>query len=343
MIIELNKFIREKRRYWAELDALLDRLENDPGYTMDIDGVKRFHYLYQKSSADLARIISFSAEQEIRQYLESLVARAFTEIHETRRKARGFAPLRFCFRTFPDTFRRHIGAFWLALAIFIAGGLFGALAIGYDRDAKDVLMPFEHLQQDPADRVAKEESRRSQRHAEGQSSFSTFLMTHNTKVSIFAMGLGMTWGIGTVILLFTNGVMLGAVAADYTLAGQAKFLAGWLLPHGSIEIPAILLASQAGLILAGALIGWGRPVPLGTRLREVSADLVTLIVGVGLMLIWAGLVEAFLSQTHEPVIPYEFKIVFGLVEMVLLVLFLARSGKQPTAVAHERPAAATNR
>ena len=331
MIIELNKFIREKRRYWAELDAILDRLENDPGYTMDIAGIKRFHYLYQKSSADLARIMSFSAEQEIRQYLESLVARAFTEIHETRQKARGFAPLKFCFRTFPDTFRRHIAAFWLALVIFVAGSVFGALAIGYDRDAKDVLMPFDHLQQDPAERVAKEESRRDQRHEAGKTSFSTFLMTHNTKVSIFAMGLGMTWGIGTVILLFTNGVMLGAVAADYVLAGQAKFLAGWLLPHGSIEIPAILLASQAGLILAGALIGWGRPVPLRARLREISADLVTLIFGVGLMLVWAGLVEAFLSQTHEPVIPYEFKIAFGLVEMVMLVLFLTRSGKRPLA------------
>lgn len=329
MIIELNKFIREKRRYWAELDAILDRLENDSGYTMDIEAVKRFHYLYQKSSADLARIMSFSAEQEIRQYLESLVARAFTEIHETRKKSRGFAPARFCFRTFPETFRRHIGAFWLALVIFALGSAFGALAIGYDQDAKDVLMPFDHLQQDPAERVAKEESRRDQRREAGKTSFSTFLMTHNTKVSIFAMGLGMTWGIGTVILLFTNGVMLGAVAADYVLAGQAKFLAGWLLPHGSIEIPAILLASQAGLVLAGALIGWGRPVPLTRRLREIAADLVTLIFGVGLMLVWAGVVEAFLSQTHEPAIPYEAKIAFGLVEMIMLVLFLSRSGKKP--------------
>jgi uncharacterized membrane protein SpoIIM required for sporulation len=57
---------------------------------------------------------------------------------------------------------------------------------------------------------------------------------------------------------------------------------------------------------------------------------VTLIFGVGIMLVWAGLVEAFLSQYHEPAIPYWAKISFGAVELCLLALFLAKSGSQPT-------------
>ena len=108
------------------------------------------------------------------------------------------------------------------------------------------------------------------------------------------MGLGMTCGIGTIIMLFSNGAMLGAVAADYVIAGQSKFLLGWLLPHGSIEIPALLIASQAGLVLAMAIIGAGKsPVPIKTRLRQVAPDLVTLIFCVAMMLVWAGLIEAF--------------------------------------------------
>ena len=47
------------------------------------------------------------------------------------------------------------------------------------------------------------------------------LMTHNTQVTLTAMALGMTWGIGTLVIIFSNGVMLGAVAADYLLAGQS--------------------------------------------------------------------------------------------------------------------------
>jgi uncharacterized membrane protein SpoIIM required for sporulation len=151
-------------------------------------------------------------------------------------------------------------------------------------------------------------------------------MTHNIKVSIFTLAMGMTWGVGTMILLFYNGIMIGAIAVDYVRAGQTKFLLGWLLPHGAAEIPAILIAGQAGLMLAVALIGWGKRVPLRARLREISQDLVTLIFGIGLLLVWAGFVEAFLSQYHEPVVPYMAKIAFGLVELSLLFLFLARSG-----------------
>jgi uncharacterized membrane protein SpoIIM required for sporulation len=212
------------------------------------------------------------------------------------------------------------------LAITIAGCAFGGLAIAFDPDSKPVLMPFQHLQQDPGKRVAEEEKASRDRLAGYKTSFSAQLMTHNTKVSIFTMALGMTWGVGTILMLFYNGVILGAVAVDYIRAGQTKFLLGWLMPHGVIEIPAILIAGQAGLILALALIGWGKRTPLRTRLREVSGDVTTLIFGVGLMLIWAGFIEAFLSQYHEPVIPYDVKIAFGCVELILLYVFLSKSG-----------------
>jgi hypothetical protein len=45
------------------------------------------------------------------------------------------------------------------------------------------------------------------------------------------------------------------------------------------------------------------------------------------MLVWAGIIESFFSQYHEPVVPYEVKIAFGLVELVLLGFFLSRSGR----------------
>ena len=127
-------------------------------------------------------------------------------------------------------------------------------------------------------------------------------------------------------MLFYNGIILGLVGVDYILAGQTTFLLGWLLPHGVIEILAILIGGQAGLMLAGALIGWGQRLSIAARLRAISRDLVTLIFGVALMLIWAGLVEAFLSQYHEPVLPYWVKIGFGVVELILLILFFSRCG-----------------
>ncbi|MEK7677249.1 MAG: stage II sporulation protein M [Verrucomicrobiota bacterium] len=328
MIIDLQKFVLSERRYWTDLESMLDRMEADPGHRLEVEEAKRFHYLYQRTSADLAKIMTFTAEPELRRYLELLVARAYGEIHETREKPHRLALGRWFFQTFPQTFRRHARAFALAVAITLAGCAFGGFAVGLDPDAKAVILPFGHLLGDPAQRVAEEEKAVNDRLAGRKGTFSTVLMTHNTKVSIFTLALGMTWGVGTILVLFYNGVILGAVCTDYVLAGQGRFLTGWLLPHGAVEIPAILIAGQAGLLLAGALIGKGQRVALKMRLREVARDLVTLIFGVGVLLVWAGFVEAFLSQYHEPIVPYFVKIVFGLIELTLLALFLAKSGAE---------------
>jgi uncharacterized membrane protein SpoIIM required for sporulation len=327
MIIDLQRFIASERGSWSELEQMLDRIEANPQGRLKLDELQRFHQLYERTAADLARITTFAAEPATRRYLENLVSRAYGEIHETREKQRRFFPLIWFFQTLPQTFRRHVRAFYLSLAITIAGCAFGGLAIALDPAAKPVLMPFSHLQQDPAKRVAQEEKAANDRLAGYKTTFSAQLMTHNTKVSIFTMALGMTWGVGTILMLFYNGVILGAVAIDYIRAGQTKFLLGWLMPHGVIEIPAILIAGQAGLLLALALIGWGKRTPLRTRLREISGDVTTLIFGVGVMLVWAGFIEAFLSQYHEPVIPYSVKIAFGCVELILLCVFLSRSGR----------------
>jgi uncharacterized membrane protein SpoIIM required for sporulation len=187
-------------------------------------------------------------------------------------------------------------------------------------------MPFSHLQDSPEKRVAEEESIKEDELKDIKMSGSAYYMTHNIRVSIFMIALGATYGIGTVLLLFYNGVMLGAITLDYILAGQTTFLVAWLSPHGVIEIPAILLAGQTGLILAGALIGWGKRISLKARLRTVSADIVTMIFGIALMLTWAGIIEAFVSQYHEPVIPYSVKTGFAVVEFIALVLFLGLSG-----------------
>jgi uncharacterized membrane protein SpoIIM required for sporulation len=325
VIIDLPRFIAAGSPSWHELEALLERIEGDPNAHLTLDEVKRFHFLYERSASDLARLNSH-AEPETRRYLENLVTRAYGEIHETRGSRTRLNPIKWFLQTLPQTFRRHLNAFLLSVAITVVGMLFGAAALAFDPDAKQIITPFPHLLQDPQDRVAKEESAEEDRMQGGKSMFSAQLMTHNTKVSILALALGMTWGAGTVVLLFYNGVILGAVGFDYIRAGETEFLFGWLLPHGSVEIPAILIAGQAGLVLAGALIGWGVRQPLSARLRAIGADLVTLIFGVGLLLVWAGFVESFLSQYHEPVFPYWIKITLGTVELVLLFLYLFKSG-----------------
>jgi uncharacterized membrane protein SpoIIM required for sporulation len=328
MIIDLQKFITEERSYWSELERELERFEAKPETRLSLRQLERVHYLYQRASADLAKIATFSAEPNTRLYLESLVGRAFGEIHETREKPHRLRPLYWFFTIFPQTFRKHIRAFWISLVAIMVGAAFGGFAVMIDSSAKQTLLPFAHLQENPSERVKKEEGVVTDHLKGAKTSFSSFLMTHNTRVAILTLALGMTWGIGTLMMLFYNGVTLGAVAVDYVLAGETPFLLGWLMPHGVIEIPAILLAGQAGIVLAGALIGWGKPISLRMRLRKISKDLASLIFGVALMLVWAGIVEAFFSQYHAPVLPYSIKIAFGAFELIILALFLGRAGRK---------------
>jgi uncharacterized membrane protein SpoIIM required for sporulation len=328
MILDVARFVEAERPHWNDLAKTLDRMEQLPNERMSIDEIERLHALYQRASADLASVSGMASEGELRRYLEWLVGRAYAEIHESRERQR-FRPWRWFTREFPRTFRRRSKAFQLSVALTIAGTAFGALAVRFDPDARDVLMPFEGLRIAPSERVANERLMKGKQLAGGKGTFSASLMTHNTRVALTTVALGLTFGFGTVVILFANGVMLGAVAIDYVMGGEGIFLMGWLLPHGVIEIPAILVAGQTGLVIAHALIGWGSRLSRAERMRAVMRDVVTLSGGAAVMLVWAGIVEAFLSQYHEPVIPYGSKIAFGIVEAALLTLFLARAGTAP--------------
>jgi len=339
MILDLHHFVQEGRPLWDELDALLARLETGFGTKLSLEEAKRLHYLYQRASADLARVMTFAAEPEVRAHLESLVSRAYGEVHRHRKiPGERTAVWRWFVTGFPGAFRRRLGAFWFAVVATLAGAAFGAGAVLFDPESKPVILPFSHLLGDPAERVAREESSEGRR-AEGaqHATFSAYLMTHNIRVAILTLALGITWAFGTLVLVFYNGVILGAVVADYIAAGQTTFLVGWLLPHGSVEIPAFLIAAQAGFVLGGALIGRGDRAPMSERLRAAGPDIATLIGGVALLLVWAGIIESFFSQYHEPVLPYAVKIGFGTVQLSILAAFLTLAGRRGSLSLRRRP------
>lgn len=327
MIVDLERFIAAERPRWERLDEALKRIADDPWRRLSFAEVRELDGLYQRAVSDLARLATFSAGFEARQYLEGIVARGYTEIHGATAETRRFRPWHWISRTFPAAWRNRAGAFWFAAILMSVGAIFGGAALGLDPGSKDVLMAFPYLRVNPAERVAHEESMKGKQLTDRKARFSGNLITNNTKVTLMAMALGMTWGVGTLIIMVYNGVIIGAIAIDYILAGQTSFLFGWLLPHGAIEIPAMLVGGQAGFVLAGALLGRGQGRGVADRLRLVAPDVVTLCFGAAVMLVWAGIVEAFFSQYHEPVLPYALKIGFGATELALLVCYFALAGR----------------
>lgn len=328
MILNLERFQLQARPRWERLESLLGLLESRPDRRMSPAEAEQLQELYAAVASDLNRVTHGALAPDLRQYLERLVARAYGELY--------YAPpirseiwrprswLRI-FTAFPESFRRQSRYFALALMVTVLGCALGGLAVRYDPASVDVLLPADYLR-NPGRRVHQEEQLKGEHPAstQNEAAFSGELIRHNIQVSLLTAALGVTFGIGTALLLFENGVLLGAVAVRYTQQGFGLFMTAWLLPHGVFEIPSVLIAGQAGFYLARLLLHRRED----RNIRESMREWLILVAGLTMMLVLAGLMEAFFSQHHAPVLPYGFKVAVGIAELVLLTCYLSLIGRR---------------
>ena len=328
MILDLARFQAQAGPRWSKLESLLAALEGRPDRRLNPAEAEQLQELYAQISADLNRVTHGALAPDLRQYLERLVARAYAELYyapPTRSEI--WQPRRWprIFTAFPEAFRRQSRYFALSVMITVLGCALGGLAVRYDPASVEVLLPANYLR-NPGQRV-NEDAKGGNRHsasAQVEAAFSAELITHNIQVALLAAALGVTFGIGTALLLFENGVLLGAVAVRYTQQGFGLFVTAWLLPHGAFEIPSILIAGQAGFYLARLLLRRREDRDMRRAIREW----LLLIGGLAMMLVWAGMMEAFFSQHHAPVLPYGFKVAVGAAELVLLTVYLLLIGRK---------------
>lgn len=330
MILDLERFQAQARPRWTRLESLLAALESRPDRRLNPAEAEQLQELYAQTALDLNRVTHGALAHDLRQYLERLVARAYAELYYAPPMASEmWQPHRWLriFTAFPEAFRRQSRYFALAVLITVLGCALGGLAVRYDPASVDVLLPANYLR-NPGQRVHEEEKGLSRRlpSAQTEAAFSAQLITHNIQVALLAAALGVTFGIGTALLLFENGVLLGAVAVRYTQQGFGLFMTAWLLPHGVFEIPSILIAGQAGFYLARLLLRRRED----RNVRQSMREWLVLIAGLAMMLVWAGMMEAFFSQHHEPVLPYGFKVAVGTAELALLTIYLLLTGQRKT-------------
>jgi uncharacterized membrane protein SpoIIM required for sporulation len=193
----------------------------------------------------------------------------------------------------------------------IGGALFGGVTTAIEPDLARVYLPAEHLTETPAERVAELEAmeRDGQTQVDGGGFvfFSAYLFTHNIRVCLLAFGLGLTFGIGTAVVLFFNGVILGSIAHRYFDDGVGEFFVAWVGPHGSIELPCIVFAGLAGLMIGRAQ--WrARRGSVWRSLTAQRGHLLMLVIATASWLVVAGIIEGGFSQINEPTLPYPLKI-----------------------------------
>lgn len=86
-----------------------------------------------------------------------------------------------------------------------------------------------------------------------------YIFLNNSKAALLMIGLGSIFFIMPMISLFANGLAIGYIMKATSVSGIASpvdmFIFG-ILPHGILELPAILVAGGIGIFLGFRLLVW---------------------------------------------------------------------------------------
>lgn len=308
--MELAEFVEQRRPKWSALEALLDTAEREGLAKLSLDDARALSRLYRSASSDLLWVRARAGAADLSGYLNDLVGRAYALTYPGKRVRLGDMG-RFLAFGFPDVMTREWRMFVAAFLLFWAGFGFGWIGMMFDPEAAPYLVPAQHLELDPVERQKNEAENKGATAGE-QAMFTSFLFTHNIQVAFFAFALGLTAGLGTAILMFLNGVMLGSLAWVYASKSMAGWFWAWILPHGIPEITAIVIAGAAGFVLSRAIVA---PKGLSRRaaLKREGRTALQLLLGTLALFVLAGFIEGTISQIHPPRLSVAFKITFALV------------------------------
>jgi len=336
--MDFNQFIQRRRQDWERLRTILDRVEKNGLESLSPAEAEEFFTLYRRASGDLNLAQTRSGNPALLEFLEGLVGRAWANIAVPRLANPAKALWEVLRRKFPLAIRAQWRPFALSMALFCAGAAFAFAAVMVDETAAGVILPMEHLMQKPSERVneleAMEQRGKTRIDTAGEhAAFSSFLFTHNIRVTALVFALGLTYGVGTALLLFYNGAMLGALAALYLNDGVFLFFVAWVGPHGSIELPCVFLGATMGLMMARAQ--YRRDLgPLWSQVRAMRPAMTHIFIGTMVLLVVAGIIEGGFSQINEPTIPYPFKVAVAAALFCALMIYLfwmpAGKGAQST-------------
>lgn len=315
-MIQLEQFVKNNAGVWSSLEVCIKNFsgrQRNKHYTRkEIDG---FIMLYNQVTNHLAFSRTNYGDNEITDYLNKLAASAHSIIYTSPKP--GFKSFIEFFTTgFPQVFRRNIKYFIVSSLIFILAGIF-MYFLTYD----DPQNSYAFLDPSFSQNIRSEGGNETQMDAFFSSSY---IMTNNIKVCFAAFVLGITLGIGTVISLFYNGILIGCLAAVTALRGQAAFFWSLIVPHGVPELFAVFLCGAAGLMIGYSIIHPGkmsRKDALIVRGREAMK----LVIGCVPILVIAGIIEGYFTPVLS--IPYAYKYIFAAAMLVLLVLYMTLPGR----------------
>lgn len=296
----MSGFVARNKPEWDELEALVVQARKSIR-RMTPDQLSRLDVLYRRTTQHLSQVSTRTSDARLIQYLNGLTAAAHSLIYLPPTKSIWRGCGEFVFNGFARLIARRWRFHAVSAGLLLTGALLGYFVSLHDPLAAYALMP--PMEGDPRTPGATKEQllevlRSGRDHSDGTKFlFASFLFSHNLKVGILAMGLGVLAAVPTMILEMYNGMMLGAFAAIHHRAGIDLEMWAWILPHGITELGAIILFGGIGLLLGQAVVSPGL-LSRGESLKRAGIDAGQMSIGAGMMLVVAAILESYVRQSH---------------------------------------------
>ena len=130
-------------------------------------------------------------------------------------------------------------------------------------------------------------------------SFALQVWVNNSWVAAQCIGYSILLGIPIPYVLFQNAANVGVAAGLMFDAGKGDIFLGLLTPHGLLELTAVFLAAAAGMRLGWSVVSPGNR-PRGQVLAEQGRAVVAVAIGLVVVLLVAGLIEALVTPSPLP-------------------------------------------
>jgi len=321
---EQHAIVAEGSERWRAFATRLADVQRRGGLrALPEEEVSAFVAHYRELTTDLARLTTAARGREIDAlfHLSRLVAGGHNLLYRQRALVAS-SVFEYVARTIPREVRRS------ARPILLAGLLFfGPMAAMFTIIANRPAFAAEVLSPAMLDRAEQA----ANRHRDGvgyiddpevyRPVLASGIVANNIQVTFAVFAFGMTAGLGTLLLLLANGMLIGGFAGLYQAYGVLELLIKFVAPHGVLELTAITIAGGAGFLVASAILLPG-PITRSEALVRKGRRAIRLIAGSTLLLIPAGIIEGLISPI--PWWPLEWKLFVALVTALLLVLYLTR-------------------
>ena len=321
--LQASALARERRADWARYADLVNKGRKKGLKRLPEADVRAFGQLYRGMTADLARAQTYGASAGLLSKVRQWTGAGHNLLYRRRGRA-AISIVHWVAKDFPRMARGYWRHILLASVLFYGPAVATYVAaiqdplLGRSIAGQAMLTRAENIEQDNIDAP----------YLEGESvagpDLAAMLMTNNVGVTFQAFAGGLLAGLGTLLILVFNGVLLGGVLGAFANEGVLGVILAFVFPHGFIELTAICISGGAGFGLGSALLMPGRRTR-ADALRERGRSFLGLIGGAALMLVVAGLIEGFFSPSSVPAV---WKFAFGGTTAVMLVLYFGLAGRR---------------